>query len=133
MHRKMIHQSSEDDYASYYVNAEDWSSDRLRKDRNIYANRYNDTSKRFRGFWHLMGQWRGSVIKLIYHELLMFIFLYMTLNMFYRYFLFENAKLCDLDLDPDSWYCSISVTRQWFEYFCVYCGRLVKIFIIEFF
>ena len=113
---KFENQSSEDSFATYYVNTEVWSSDRLRKDKNIYANRYNDTSKRFRGFWHLMFQWKGSVLKLIYHDLLMYIFLYVSINLTYRYYIYEGAKACDHK-------CSFEITRQWFEMFCVYCGR----------
>ena len=117
---KFENQSSEDSFATYYVNAEVWSSDRLRKEKNIYANRYNDTSERFRGFWHLMFQWKGSVLKLIYHDLLMYIFLYMTINLMYRLYIYEEAKKCDKDS-----YCPEEIGRQWFELFCVYCGRLV--------
>ena len=122
--------SSEDSFASYYVNAEVWSSDRLRGDKNIYRNRYNDTSKRFRGFWHLMGQWKGSVIKLIYHSLLLYITLFMTINLLYRFVLYEMfARWCDwkeLQVNPTpkmEGYCTAEKGRQWFELFCVYCGR----------
>ena len=108
---------SEDSFATYYVNTEVWSSDRLRKDKNIYANRYADTSKRFRGFWHLMFQWKGSVLKLIYHDLLMYITLFMSINLFYRFCVYEWAKECEFQ-------CSWEIHRQWFEMFCVYCGRL---------
>ncbi len=38
--------------------------DTWEKNRNIYANRYRDTSKRFRGVWNLMMLWKGSVMKL---------------------------------------------------------------------
>ena len=38
--------------------------------RNIYANQYVDTSQRLRGFFHLMKHWRGSVLKLIWHDLI---------------------------------------------------------------
>ena len=123
--------SSEDSFASYYVNAEVWSSDRLRGSKNIYRNRYNDTSKRFRGFWHLMGQWKGSVIKLIYHSLLLYITLFMTINLFYRFILYEMlARKCDwneLQVNPTNETSAVNCTaekgRQWFELFCVYCGR----------
>ena len=121
-----MRQEFEDNYASYYVNTEVWSSDRLKKGRNIYANRYNDTSKRFRGFWHLMSQWKGSVIKLIYHDFFMYITIFMTINLVYRYVLYEYSKLCDNSIDSESWNCKASIARQWFEYFCVYCGRYVS-------
>ena len=116
-------QTSEESLSSYYVNAEVWCSDRLRKDKNIYTNRYKDTSKRFRGFWHLMGQWKGSVIKLIYHDLIVFITFYMVINIFYRFYLYENGKRCNVRSGYSSEYCTVLIARQWFEYFCVYCGR----------
>ena len=133
---KFENQSSEDSFASYYVNAEVWSSDRLRRDKNIYANRYNDTSKRFRGFWHLMGQWKGSVIKLIYHSLILYVTLFMAINLFYRYVVYETfARYCDWDEyksgDPHAIVnCNFEKGRQWFELFCVYCGRF-EIFMIR--
>lgn len=88
------------------------------KDKNIYANRYRDTSKRFRGFWHLMFQWRGNVLKLIFHDYLAFIIVYMTINSVYRFYLYERAKECGKRED-----CYAELGRQWFELFCVHCGR----------
>ena len=106
------------DYARYYINAEVWSSDRLQAGKNIYRNRYSDTSRRFRGFWQLMSQWKGSVLKLIWHDLMVFLFLYIVMNLVYRWILFENAKQCT-DV------CGYEIARQWFELICVYCGRSV--------
>ena len=113
---KLENQSSEDSFATYYIDTEVWGSDRLRKDNNIYANRYNDTSRRFQGFWHLMYQWKGSVLKLIYHDLLMYIFLYMGINGIYRFYIYEKSMECNRQCDAE-------IVRQWFELFCVYCGR----------
>ena len=96
-----MRQKFEDNYASYYVNTEVWSSDRLKKGRNIYANRYNDTSKRFCGFWHLMRSWKGSVIKLIYHDFLLYITIFMAINLVYRYVLYKYSNFCDNNVDPD--------------------------------
>ncbi len=36
---------------------------------NIYANRYHDTTLRFQGFFKLIAVWKGSVMKLIWHDL----------------------------------------------------------------
>ncbi len=47
---------------SFSLSAE--AMDTWEKNRNIYANRYRDTSKRFRGVWNLMMLWKGSVMKL---------------------------------------------------------------------
>ena len=74
--------------------------------RNIYANRYADTSKRFRGFFHLMSQWSGSVFKLIWHDLLVFMGLYTLLTLLYRFILVEDEYLKEL-----------------FEVWCIFCGR----------
>ena len=51
---------------------------------NIYANRYHDTTKRFQGFIKLMAVWKGSVFKLIWHDLLAFILGYGLLSILYR-------------------------------------------------
>lgn len=74
--------------------------------RNIYANRYQDTNKRFRGFWHLMAMWKGSVLKLIWHDLLVFMVMYSILSAIYRFLLFGNPK-----------------HREAFEMVCVYASR----------
>ena len=115
---KLEKTTSEDSFTRFYADAEVWSSNRLRKDKNIYANRYNDTSERFRGFWHLMFQWKGGVLKLIFHDLLMYIFLWMTINYIYRFYIYEKALECDHKET-----CNYEIARQWFEMFCVYCGR----------
>ena len=80
-----------------------------------------------------MGQWKGSVIKLIYHSLLLYITLFMAINLFYRFILYElYASKCDwkeLELPEEerdpymNMYCNAEKARQWFELFCVYCGR----------
>ena len=116
---------SEDSVTRFYTDAEVWSSNRLQKDKNIYANRYNDTSKRFRGFWHLMFQWKGSVLKLIFHDLLAYIFLWMSINYIYRFHIYTKAQECD-----DKETCHAEIVRQWFEMLCVYCGRLENTFAI---
>lgn len=51
---------------------------------NIYANRYHDTTKRFQGFIKLMAVWKGSVFKLIWHDLLAFVLGYAFLSILYR-------------------------------------------------
>ena len=99
-----------------------WSSNRLDKERNIYANRYDDTSKRFRGFWHLMLQWKGSVLKLIYHDLIVYVSLYMCISLVYRFYLVEVAKTCTQS-DHVSGSCLSEIIREWFECFCIYCGK----------
>ena len=77
-----------------------------------------------------MGQWKGSVIKLIYHSLFLYITLFMAINMFYRFILYDMfARHCnwkELEVnqtDEMVMYCNAEKGRQWFELFCVYCGR----------
>jgi predicted membrane chloride channel (bestrophin family) len=42
--------------------------------RNIYANRYDATSNPGQGFWKLMLVWKGSVLKLIWIDLVKYYF-----------------------------------------------------------
>ena len=72
----------------------------------VYANRYHDTTMRFQGFFKLMMVWKGSVMKLIWHDLLMFILLYSTLSVTYRHILLENEP-----------------AAQYFELMCIYSSK----------
>ncbi|XP_023337476.1 bestrophin-2 [Eurytemora carolleeae] len=74
--------------------------------KNIYQNDYSETSKRMTGFFQLMGIWRGSVVKLIYHNVLIFLVFYFMLSFLYRVVLFED-----------------DFHRQMFEIICVYSQR----------
>ena len=58
------------------------------------------------GFFKLFSVWRGSVIKLIYHNMLIFLLLYYTLQFLYRYVFME---------DP--------YQKEVFEVICIYVGR----------
>ncbi len=77
-----------------------------REDKNIYHNLYTDTSVRCCGFVNLIKKWKGSVLKLIWHELLLFVALYTALSVVYR------LVLCN---DPKA--------KQFFEILCVYASR----------
>ena len=81
----------------------------------VYANRYHDTSMRFQGFFKLMMVWKGSVMKLIWHDLLMFLILYSALSMTYRYIL--------LDHEP---------AAQYFELMCIYSSKFIEMIPITF-
>ena len=81
----------------------------------VYANRYHDTSMRFQGFFKLMMVWKGSVMKLIWHDLLMFLILYSALSMTYRYIL--------LDHEP---------AAQYFELMCIYSSKFINMIPITF-
>ena len=74
--------------------------------KNIYANQYNDTSRRFHGFIHLFLKWSGSVFKLIWHNLLVFMGIYTLLTVIYRCILVNHAY-----------------AKELFEIFCIYCSR----------
>ena len=63
---------------------------------NIYANRYQDTSRRCRGFVNLMVVWKGSVFQLIWHDLLAFILGYAFLSILYRMVLMHDEGLKEL-------------------------------------
>lgn len=76
------------------------------KETNIYANAYKDTSKRFRGFWHLIRIWKGSVIKLIWHDLLLFVVAYALLSLLYR-----------------EVFCGNPYWKETFELICIYASR----------
>lgn len=76
------------------------------KDTNIYANTYKDTSRKFMGFWHLMKKWKGSVTRLIWHDLLIFCLAYALISVLYREFVTHNERI-----------------RESFELICVYSSR----------
>eukprot|EP00094_Tigriopus_californicus_P009661 TCALIF_09314-PA protein Name:"Similar to Best3 Bestrophin-3 (Mus musculus)" AED:0.15 eAED:0.16 QI:0/0.2/0/1/0.6/0.5/6/0/983 len=75
-------------------------------DHTLTPTEDTNTNKRFRGFWHLMAMWKGSVLKLIWHDLLVFMVMYSILSAIYRFWLFGNAK-----------------HREAFELVCVYASR----------
>ena len=53
-----------------------------------------------------MRQWKGSVLKLIWHDLLLFGLAYLFLTLIYR------QVLCDYE-----------DAKEGFEIFCIYCSR----------
>ena len=82
--------------------------DDLKGAYNIYHNRYKDTTRKFYGIWNLLLVWRGSIFKLLWHDMVVFFFVYFLLTVFYR------AVLVPMD-DP-SW-------KQLFDLVCVYAGK----------
>ena len=64
---------------------------------------------------YLFTRWKGSVFKLIYHDFLMFIFLYAMLSIFYRYVFYTN-----------------DYNRQLFEVICFYMNGFSKLIPIAF-
>ena len=79
---------------------------------DVYKNIYPSTTERaltFR-FKYLLFRWKGSVFKLIWHEVLIYMAMYYALSIMYRYILYDNYP----------------TARQNFELFCVYCGHFEK-------
>ena len=79
---------------------------------NIYYNRnslYKGTTRWFETFY-LFAQWKGSVYKLLWRELIFFLACYFALNIIYR------TLLCNEELlDP--------IHKQRFELVCIYSSR----------
>ena len=82
------------------------SSTVFEKHALIYSIRYDDTSNRCEGIFHLFNKWNASVLKLIWHNLLIFILLYTCLTLAYRFILVEWEK-----------------GKEIFEIICIYCSR----------
>ena len=74
--------------------------------KNVYKNRYADTARKFNGFFKLMCVWKGSVIKLIYHDLAMFLILYGCLSLMYRIVLIRHEP-----------------AGEYFELLCIYSSK----------
>ena len=51
---------------------------------SIYTNVYKDTTNRLYGIWNLLLQWKCSVFRLIWHDLVVFLVLYFALSILYR-------------------------------------------------
>ena len=76
---------------------------------NIYQHKYQDTSIRMTGFLKLMCKWKASVLKLIYHNILVFVFFYSLISLLYRFvFIYDPYQ------------------KELFELFCIYSGKFMK-------
>ena len=76
---------------------------------NIYYNSYRGTT-RIGGTLHLLSRWKGSVFRLIWHDVLIFLSCYFSLTLIYR------LVLCDGNLVD-------SIHKQRFELMCIYAQR----------
>ncbi len=83
--------------------------------KNIYQNIYSDTSRRMNGIWHVIFLWKGSVFKLMWHDILMFTIMYGLLAVLYRTVLFH-----------------FPVARELFELVCIYAGKFSALIPISF-
>lgn len=71
------------------------------------------TSRRVSNFLRLLGRWRGSIYKLIWMNLLLFLFVYISLALTYRYLMNED-------------------TRKVFEEIVVYCSEYANFIPLSF-
>eukprot|EP00095_Tigriopus_kingsejongensis_P001211 maker-scaffold1592_size34625-snap-gene-0.6 protein:Tk01211 transcript:maker-scaffold1592_size34625-snap-gene-0.6-mRNA-1 annotation:"PREDICTED: bestrophin-1-like" len=82
---------------------------------NIYLNRYKATNQRLNGIFHLLLVWRGSIFKLIWHDVIVFTVCYFSLSLLYRTVLIHYP-----------------VQRELFELICIYAGRYSAVIPISF-
>ena len=76
------------------------------KAKNIYANIYKDSTKRYPGIWFLLLRWKGSIYKLLWLDFTIFFSIYVLLSLNYRFILMNYPAY-----------------RQAFELFCVFSER----------
>ena len=73
---------------------------------NIYFNNYRETTRFISGSWHLLVRWKGSVYRLVWCDLLIFLALYFTIALIYRAALIHYP-----------------IHKQHFELMCIYAAR----------
>ena len=74
--------------------------------KGVFSNRYEDTERPGQGFFKMMMVWHGSVFKLIWLHLLVFIVAFSSLNLLYKHvFMHDETQ------------------REVFEVICIYCSR----------
>ena len=73
---------------------------------NIYSNTYRDTSKSFIGIYKIFLRWKGSVYRLVWHDLILFMAAYFILLIIYRVVLSH-----------------FPTHKQHFELMCIYAHR----------
>jgi len=90
-------------------------------------------SKRFGCFWKLLFRWKGSIYRVIWPDLLLYLFLYFVISVVYRFALNEEQRkvfeefslFCDrhTNLIPLGFvlgfYVSLVVGRWWEQYQCI--------------
>ncbi len=82
---------------------------------NIYENVYADTTRPFNGIRHILLLFKGSVLKLIWHDVAIFTAAYYALSLTYRLLLFH---------DP--------VAREAFEMVCIFAHTFSDLIPISF-
>lgn len=84
-----------------------------RQKKNIYSNKYAHTTHPFRGIFNLMFKWKGAVLKLIWHDLIVFLGLFFIFDILYIFILQRYAE----DF-PE-----VKEAKEIYELFCIYCSR----------
>ena len=74
--------------------------------RGIYKNVYEDTDSRIQAWINLFWVWKGSVTKLLWLDLLVFLTLYFSISTFYWHVILYDEE-----------------SAQYFEMICIYCER----------
>ena len=73
---------------------------------DIYKNVYEDSNSGIQGWINLFWVWKGSVIKLLWPDLLVFLIIYFSLSILYWHVLLYDEA-----------------SAQYFEMICIYCER----------
>ena len=77
-----------------------------KKNLDHYKNVYEDTDSRIQAWINLFFVWKGSVTKLLWQDLLVFLIIYFSLSILYwKVLLYDEAS------------------AQYFEMICIYCER----------
>ena len=82
---------------------------------NIYRNQYKDSMQKFSVVSRLFFIWKGSVCKLIWHDMLLFIVLYALISIIYRFVVpysdpnVEKTLICTHFLFPETFYSILSI------------------------
>ncbi|XP_077528880.1 bestrophin-4-like [Haemaphysalis longicornis] len=71
------------------------------------------TSKGFGCFWRLLLRWRGSIYKLVWPDLSVYLIAYYAISLVYRFLLSDERKV-------------------FFEHVCVYCGNFADLIPVSF-
>ena len=73
---------------------------------DIYKNVYEDSNSGIQGWINLFWVWKGSVTKLMWQDLLVFLIVYFSISTFYWHYIILYDEYA-----------------QYFEMICIYCER----------
>ena len=72
----------------------------------IYKNVYEDSNSGIQGWINLFWRWKGSVIKMLWQKLFLFLITYFSLSMLYWHILLHDRQ-----------------SAEYFEMICLFCER----------